>query len=42
MPIMVVLGNLRQEDHCEFEASLVYTVSTKRVWAIKSDQLTTQ
>lgn len=29
MPIILVLGRLRQKDYCEFEASLVDTASTR-------------
>jgi hypothetical protein len=35
--IIEALGRLRQEDYEKFEGILGYTVSSRPVWAIKSD-----
>ena len=34
MPLIPALGRLRQADLCEFKASLVYKVSSRRAMAV--------
>ena len=34
MPLVPALGRQRQVDHCEFEASLIYKLSSRTVRAV--------
>lgn len=37
MPVILVLGRLRQKDGHKFAANLRYTVSFRTVWATQGD-----
>jgi hypothetical protein len=39
MPIVLALERQRQVDLCEFEASFIYTVSSRTVMTIQRDPL---